>query len=174
MYEWIKESIEFLAFLGAALFFGFKLLSGFFIHNLSVSLKCDRSAVKDSDNDILIVTAELEKGDISAITLHDVQARISYSHHSESITFHGIHRCSHTTQHLGSPCRKVAKIEKQSQSSPLLNLSLGEKASFSCSIEVPAKETVTIELVVLGKRAFIGTGLGQWRSSVIETPIAQR
>ncbi|GMR20959.1 MAG: hypothetical protein BMS9Abin36_1557 [Gammaproteobacteria bacterium] len=174
MYEWIKESIEFLAFLGAALFFGFKLLSGFFIHNLSVSLKYERSAVKNTDNDILIVTAELEKGDISAITLHDIQARISYNQHSVSIPFQGIHRCSYTTQNIGSACRKVAKIERQSQSSPLLNLSLGEKASFSCSLEVPAKEIVTVELVVLGKRAYIGTWVGQWRSSVIATPLVQR
>lgn len=168
--EWIKG----LAFLGAALFFGLKLLSGFFIHNLSVSLKCERSAVNDSDNDILIVTAVLAKGDISAITLHDIQARISYRQHSKSIPFHGFLRCSYITEKLGSSSRKVARIEQLSKSSPFLNLGPGEEASFSCSIVVPAKETVIVELAVLGKRAYIGTGVGQWRSSVIALPIAKR
>ena len=172
MIDFIKDSVEFLAFLGATLFFGFKLLSGFFVHNLSVSLKCQRCLIPDSDNDVLVVTAELAKGDISALTLHDIQARVSYGDYSESISFHGFLRCSFTTQDVGSTSRKVAKIEHLSDSAPLLNLAPGEEACFSCSVEVPTNKTVTVELTVLGKRAYVGKGVGQWRSSTVIPPIA--
>ena len=171
MSAWIKDTVEFLAYLGAALFFGFKLASGFFIHNLSVSLNLNRSPIKDSDNDTLIISALLEKGNISAITLHDIQVCISYGQVKKSIPFNGFLRCSYETKSVGSTYRAVANTDRLSTSSPLLNLVPGEKTSFSCSAEVPATESIVVELIVIGKRAYIGKSIGQWRSSAVSVPL---
>ena len=171
MLNTISPIVEFLAFFGAVLFFGFKILSGFFIHNLSVSLNCSRTSLTDTDKDVIIVTAKLTKGDVSALTLHDMKACISYGEHTETVEFHGIRRCSYKTEKIGSTTRKVIRPDRLSESSPLLNFGLGEEGEFSCSVEVPANETVVVELIVLGKRAIVGTRMGQCRSSTVVAPL---
>ena len=172
MFEsYIKPATEFLAFLGAALFFGFKLFSGFFICNLSVSLKCDRRPSKSGTNDFLTITASLKKGDMSALKLHDMQAQVSHGSTTQCVPFHGILRTSYRTERTGkSTCRKVATLEKVSQTAPLLNLVPGEETSFACGVDVPAGVTVRVEVVVLGKRAYAGWKVGQWRASAVVPP----
>lgn len=167
---YIRPATEFLAFLGAALFFGFKLFSGFFNCNLSVALKCDRRPSKTGTNDYLTITVSLKKGDMSALKLHDMQAQVSHNSTTQCIPFPGILRTSYRTERVGkSTCRKVATLEKVSQTAPLLNLVPGEETSFACGVEVPAGVTVRVEVVVLGKRSY-GWAVGQWRASAVVPP----
>jgi hypothetical protein len=58
----IEETTKVLAFLGASLFFAYKLLSGFLIFNLSVGLKWIRKHKVGSKEDALVLTAVLKKG----------------------------------------------------------------------------------------------------------------
>ena len=93
----IETITKILAFAGAALFFGFKALSGFFLFNLSVALKCERKAKPASDLDVLVVTATLRKGDMSALVLHDIQAKVSFDDKAQMIPFSEIFRSSYET-----------------------------------------------------------------------------
>jgi hypothetical protein len=170
--ESIKPTIEFLAFLGAALFFGFKILSGFFVYNLSVTLRCKREPVNTPGYDLLIITASLKKGDMSALTLHDIQARVSYGKKHIEVAFEGILRTSYRTDSVSAGRRKLVCWDKLAQSAPLVNLVPNEETSFSSYTRVPATETCLVELVVLGKRAYVGWKVGQWRATEIVPPTA--
>jgi len=168
----IETTTKVLAFAGASLFFGFKVFSGFFLFNLSVALKCDRKPKPGTELDLLVITATLKKGDMSALALHDIRAKVSFDDKPQVIPFSGFLRASYETETdatLGFE-RKIASIDRPSKSSPFLNFVPGDESSFSCVTEVPRAATVRVDLVVLGKRVFIGRRIGQWRSSAIVPP----
>jgi hypothetical protein len=166
----IETITKILAFSGATLFFGFKLLSGFFLFNLSVAIKCERKPKLGANVDVLVVTAILKKGDMSALTLHDIRAKVSFDGTSTPVPFSELFRTSHTTDRSLGFERKVASMDHISKSSPFLNFVPGEESSFSCSTDVPHMAIVRVDLVVLGKRTFIGRRVGQWRSTAIVLP----
>ena len=166
----VKTIAEFLAFLGAALFFAFKLFTGFFIFNLSVALKCERKTNVTTGTDGLVITASLKKGDMSVLVRHDIRAKVSYETEARVIPFAGFFRASYHSDTSDGFERKVAVMDTISRSSPFLNLVPGEEASFSCVTEIPSTATVRVDLVVLGKRAFVGVGVGQWRSTAVILP----
>lgn len=166
----IETVTKILAFTGAGLFFGFKAFSGFYIFNLSVALKCDRKPKPSTALDVLVINAVLKKGDMSAIVLHDIRAKVSYDDLPQMVEFSGFLRTDHETDTTLEFERNIALIDRQSKSSPFLNLVPGEESSFSSAIEVPRAATVRVDLVVLGKRMLIGKRVGQWRSSAIVPP----
>jgi hypothetical protein len=166
----IETITKILAFVGASLFFGFKVFSGFFLFNLSVALKCERKSKPTTEVDVMVVTATLKKGDMSALVLHDIRAKVSFDDKAQIIPFSGFLRSSYETDTSLGFERKVALMDRTSESSPFLNFVPGEESSFSCVTEVPRAAIVRVDLVVLGKRALIGRRVGQWRSTAIVPP----
>jgi hypothetical protein len=74
--EGIKNLSEAFARICAGGFFLYKMLSGYLISNLILSLACDRKPT-DVGADFLVVRTTLKKGDRGAVALHDVIAQVS-------------------------------------------------------------------------------------------------
>jgi hypothetical protein len=90
---------------------------------------------------------------------------------STIIPFTDFFRSSYVTDTSLGFERKGALIDDLSASSNFLNLVPGEEVSFSCLVDVPREALVRVDLVVLGRRTFIGGRIGQWRSSEIVLPV---
>ena len=73
--EVVKNVGEFGGFVCAGLFFLYKWQSGYLRPNLSISLQCERKPAVDATKHDLIVRADLSKGDLGSILIHDAQAK---------------------------------------------------------------------------------------------------
>jgi hypothetical protein len=166
-----KDLAQTLAFAGAFVFFVYKVINGYLIVNTSIGLDVARGpSGQDPKSDILVLTITLERGQLGSLTLHDVQARVTWPEKGEAILhFPEILRLSYTAQ--ANPKRKTAILDRQSTNSPLLRLAPGEKTSFGAWLEVPAHLPCSVSAVALG-RLMGGWKIGQWRASRATLPRA--
>lgn len=168
--QWLDAIAKSLAALTAGIFFLWKYRHGYHIIGLKVSTKLERTEISEND-DVIIVTTVLKKGDTGSLSLHDMQARFSWDSHSNCIQFVGIKRLSYATE--TSPAaensRTVIDWSNISTSAPFLNLAPGDEVEFACHCEVPKKSICVVEVAALGVKA--GTQWKcQWRSSAVSPP----
>lgn len=163
-HEELKTAAQILALGAAALFFITKLLGGFMVVDMDLSVVTSRVPHPTQTNkDMLAVKVILEKGENGAVRIHDGQVRISYGQNSskESIirNLQGIKR-------IGIADKKLDWTET---SDTPIQLPPGEKTQFATFALVPKSETCVVECAILGKRSR-GRSSAQWQASAVSLP----
>jgi len=118
----LKDWGQVAAWIGAALFFGYKAFAGYFIIDLSLKLDCERTRMPNGGRDYLRATVTVKKGERGAIELHDLRAAI-FDYHTgakigQSQLLKGVRRLTYGPGEYGS---KEVKPEAISEKHPLLN-----------------------------------------------------
>jgi hypothetical protein len=172
--DWLDAETKALALLAAGGFFVYKVISGYQKVDLKLSLRCERSAVSESA-DLIVVFASLSKGDRGSLRIHDMQARFTWAPDSSvTLPFVGFDRLSfNTTEKDGGKSRKRLDWSRANAQSPFIALPPGDSVQFACSLEIPKKTIGTIEVAVLGVMRGSAT-VAQWRSSYISAPVSTR
>lgn len=164
-----KDWSEAFAWICAGGFFLYKMLSGYLISNLTLSLACDRKTA-DVGADFLVVRATLKKGDRGAVALHDVIAEVSPAAPGEDQA-----KPLAATRRLSSAPSDMKGILKivnsPSGKTPLLNLPPGEETTFSEYFKIPSAKPCVVSVTVLGGwRRDLNTRY-QWRASTVALPL---
>jgi len=185
----VKNWGQMAAWIAAALFFGYKIFSGYFITNLTLKLDARRiQGGKQSSDDYLAITASLVGGNNGVIRIHDMQARVVHSKNSRFLPEPDRSRPVSEIAEMTQPRGKVGKLvgferlstdESKSPSrrtviwgppqAGLLNISTGDACQFAAWTEVPSGDPCTVEVIVVGGR-FFGVKNSQWRASCVSLP----
>lgn len=171
--SYLKDWGQIAAWTGAALFFAYKIVSGYFIIDLSLKMECERRKLRDRAQDYLAVTVTAKKGERGAIELHD--ARLTVFDYStgqkihDSVRFKGARRLTYGP---GVDGYKEVDPEKISIDHPLLNFAPGDEMLFAAMFEVGNAQVVTVEAVLLGRKKFrLPDKFGQWRATRVSLPL---
>lgn len=174
----LDATVKILAYLGAASFFIYKAVTGYFIVNLSLSASCERKRTSNANLDNILLNVTLNKGDRSSLVLYDMKAKVSYARIEEILTFSGINRLSFNEEKSSEVVKRTIEFNRLSKF-PFLRLSAGEQTSFALLIEnVPTDQICRVDVAVLAKKNSIVKrlrrlryGVGQWRTSIISFPL---
>jgi hypothetical protein len=169
MLEHLKDVAETAALACAAVYFGYRARIGYFRVNLSLSVSSSREQCSQSE-DWLVVALKLAKGPNGSLTLHDAQARVTWTGGSRILAFPGIARSSFDTSSVPYD-RRVVSWDRVSAGSPLLKIVPGEETELAVHCEVPRQEVCNIEIVVLGQQTHRNP-IGQWKASHVSLPRA--
>ena len=182
--DYLKTLFEMAALVAALLFFIYKVIAGYLITGMALTISCKR-AHGSPGHDHLAVVATLKKGKTGTLRLHDARARIisfGTAPHIPPRTqikeMIGVERLAFVKDKPKWPWIKTIwswnirrKIDwAVSKSNQFLNLAPGDQAQFACVCDVPSSEPATVEVVVLAWRWF-SVKKSQWRSSTISLPI---
>jgi hypothetical protein len=108
----IKPYVELFAYLAAGGFFLYKLLTGYLMTNLSVSISCVRQCTNKNGKDHLIVTVDLSKGDRGSLNLHDAQVKVRWQGDEDAKSLIGTNRRSLKTETINKV--KIRKVNWKS------------------------------------------------------------
>lgn len=170
MGEAVKVWAEVIAYGSAGAFLIYKTLSGYFITDLSLKIRCERFASADADN--LSVTASLKKGEKGTIRIHDARVRLTNATAGTVLdekTMIGTDRLSFNTD---ASERITATFHRDSKT-PWLSLPPGDETQFAAHFDVPYGTPCLVEVVILGKKLWGGKA-AQWRASAVSFPKAAR
>ena len=170
--DWLDAVVKALAALAAAAFFLWKLIAGYQKLNLKLTLRFERSSLLDNeDEDVLVITASLCKGERGSVRLHDMQARVTCEGRPpKPLSFVGFERLSYYTDALDG-VRKKIYWNQESGSAQFLSLPPGDSMDFACCIKVPRNAIATVEVAVLAV-ASGSSVVAQWRASGVSPPRA--
>lgn len=158
----------------AALFFSWKLITGWLIINLSVIVSVDRKRVGSIE--LLKIRVDLEKGSTDTVWLTGCQARVRRVEPRDLIQDPSI-KCESKGVNFDLADTRRWQIQKDKivwdvpQTGKHLTLSPGEKARFEFAGIVEAGETYLVESVVTGYRAFWRWRGFQWRATAVSLPV---
>lgn len=166
----LHEWGQLFAWAAAALFFGYKLLLGYLITDLSLKVSCERRH-KEGDLDYLSVTVTAKKSERGAIKLDDAKARVRGLTPDNPRELFGIHRLERSNP----DGQNERALIKWTESSGCLNMAPGDEMQFAALFEVPCGQASVVDVVVLGKifwRTWRGGSArwGQWRACAISLP----
>ena len=164
-----KPYVEMFAYLAAGIFFLYKLLTGYLMTNLSIALSTSRQH-STPEQDYLVVSVALTKGDRGSVKLHDCQVKISWTGHQVIKPLIGTDRRSKKAEHFDRSKRSVINWDARSISQPFLHFTPGETSHFAAYSDVPANAICQVEVAILAKKRS-GIRLGQWRASTISLPL---
>jgi hypothetical protein len=158
-----KNFAETLALLSAALFFAYKLFSGYQVVNLSVKLSCIREPSPTLNKDYLAILVTLLKGDRGSLRFYDAQVRVTSEGEKDEIILPlaDIRRLSFQDQKL--------RWDRLSRSVPFIWITPGDEVLFSCYCEVEKGKPSLIEVAISGRKKF-HPKTGQWRASLVSLP----
>ena len=159
----VEQWLKVIALVAGGAFFAWKLLTGWLIINLRMSLKLERSA-KSPDIDYLGITLTLEKGTTDSIWLQHITARANWPNRvnpepidmSDELRWLKVCDNSIVWGNYNSSYGKIA-------------LSPGESTTVARVTEVPVDTPVTVEVAAFGARALWRRGF-QWRASAVSLP----
>ena len=121
------------AWLGAAVFFGYKAWSGYFVVNLSIKVEWVRRSRAGEADDLLQVTPVLAKGDRGSVRLHDVQIRVTPDGGEERVIWlDDFRRLGWVYESQGTLKRGTVEWKEAAARISLLNLTPGEATHFAC------------------------------------------
>ena len=166
----VKTFFEIAAYLAAAFFFLYKVVSGYLITNMSVRIGCNRQSLEGT-SDLLAVTLTLLKGNLGSVRIHDVVVRSNVCRIPEMTDFRKqLWRLGYktNTQEAGHPLKIL--LDTRSISSPFINLGPGEETQFASYSMVPKTEVCHIDAVLVGRRIY-GRAVCQWRISTVSFPV---
>jgi hypothetical protein len=163
--ETAKVWAECIAYGSAGSFLIYKVLSGYFITDLSLKISCERFTSADTES--LSVTASLKKGEKGTIRIHDARVRLTDAVGAalHEKTMIGIHRLSFNTE---ASNRLIATFHRDSRTA-WLSLPPGDETQFAAHFDVPPGTTCLVEVVILGKKLW-GVKAAQWRASAVCFP----
>jgi hypothetical protein len=171
--ETIKGCAEIFALVAAALYFGYRFKTGYFVINLSLSVKPSRQRSPKDGVDFLVVLVKVKKGDRSSLNIHDARVKVRWEGDEKIIELIGADRRKSKVESLGAVQRKVINFQDRAEKHPFIRLTPGEETTFSCYVEVPSGIVCNIEVAVLGEKPS-GQRTGQWRASVVSLPLLSR
>lgn len=158
----------------AIIFFGYKLITGWLILNLSIDLETDRRAIQGEDaSDELSLTVILEKGNIDSFWLNDIDIRVSELQQDGTRMVKGYIK----PYGMKKTHALDGKVAWESDEYPNYVLSPNEKTSFSAYTRVSKRSVILLEVNILGSRPFYGIESKrgdrsiQWRASTISLPV---
>lgn len=157
-----------IALIAGAGFFGWKLVAGWLIANLDISIEATRQA-KNKSEDWLAIKLLLKKGNVDAIHLNHVFLRICDTKSKqlgEWITFSDFSKIQTTDKEYGWII-ETTKPRKYA-------IAPGETFQFGKIVTVPFEEALILEAAVFGKRFLWLNGGPQWRTSLPSLPIDDR
>lgn len=166
----MKNVAETAALALAGLYFVYRTLSGYLIVNMSISIDCKRQRMPGGTGDWLVIEVRLKKGELGTVSLHDAQVQVRAADKVMRAPLTGFDRRSYRTESIGDESRRVIDWDNRSRTSPFINLSPNEEASFGCMTEVAIDQSCVVEAAVLGKRKFSWC-TGQWRVSRVVPPL---
>lgn len=164
--EKIEPWLKVAGILAAALFFLWKLFTGWLIINLQVSLDLKRQRY-DERNDILAIQLNLKKGATDTLWIQDISLRVA----PEDSTFKPIIIEFPELTQLAVAENKLI-WDALSPKAKKLTLSPDESLQFGRAVPVPRDMPALVEVAVFGNRTFWSTGF-QWRASGVSLPIPQ-
>lgn len=157
---WLKVA----ALVGAGIFFVWKLLTGWLIINLKVSIKLDRLP-KSRNADHLAITVLFEKGSTDSIWLQSVSARVKWPGHTDPKPID----MSEEFRWLIVDQKGIGWDQHRDGYGPIA-LSPGEAMSVARAATVPADVPLEVEVAAYGKRTFWPRGF-LWRTSAVSLPV---
>jgi hypothetical protein len=163
-----KVWAEFIAYGSAGVFLIYKILSGYFITDLSLKIGCERLIAQDTDD--LSVTAYLRKGEKGTIRIHDARARLSdvSGNVLGEKAMIGVNRLSYKTD---ASAGMNVTFDRNART-PWLSLPPGDDTQFAVHFRVPSPAMAcVVEVVILGRKLW-GGRVAQWRASAISFPRA--
>ena len=143
-----------LAWIGAAIYFGWKLIAGYAAVNLTVGVT-SRRYKKNDVIDLLVITITFAKGDREAVVLKNIQ--IALTSFGESSTPKVIP--------ITDPM-----IEDEGR---MIRITPGEGATFEHVEEVPSEAVVKLVAMVSGSVGFLTESVSPtafWRGSAVSVP----
>lgn len=152
---------QFVALVGAGLFFLIKLGQGWFMVNMSLSGSTDRRVGEDGTDD-LAVSLTVTKGNYGSAQIHDTVVRVEWDGGSSFAELIGTERLSVSQRRP----YKVNRSFQQSQIRHYYRLPPGEATTWSCRVQVPTGQTCIVEAVVIG-RQWPNRRSAQWRCSLV-------
>ncbi len=161
---------------GAACFFLYKLMAGWFIINMVMGIRTERAPVENTASDHLAVTVTLDKGSTDSLHIQDIKVRIAElgkdaaSPQFREVPISGFKRLAESSD-------GGAALWADSGSPATIAISPGEKAEFATYAQVPHDKAVLVEVVVLGDRFLSRAWNGfsnQWRASAVSLPPADK
>jgi Ca2+/Na+ antiporter len=185
--EIMKGVAEFIAWISAALFFLYKVSSGYLISGLSMKVECRRTTIKGES--FVAVTVITKKGNMGTTQLHDAMIVIrdvsTGAMVGEPTRFKTIRRLACDINK--SPLEIVP--DKISRDAPLLNFAPGDEMQFAGVAKLPDDDLYLVEAIILGKWVVAWTNfipdfldafkkriqksqnfaVGQWRGSCVLT-----
>lgn len=181
-----KDLGQIVAWFAAALFFLYKIISGYLIGSTSLRVSCVRGRVESkSETDYLSLVATVKRGSGSTLVLLHARARVTYAGGQKlpdlrvlpegavvpavaetEVDLVGTRRLSSRR----TATRTEVRFGELSSESPHLNLAPGDEMQFAYLYEVDQSRPCVVEVAVLGKSW--GTWKrSQWRASDISLPI---
>lgn len=167
--------------IAAAFFFLYKIIAGWLIMNMSVSIRTDRQR-RDKDSDHLAVAIVLEKGSTDSVHIIDIRVRVTNLQNQNSIRQE---QSNDETVYQNEDVviagfTRLEDTDRKASWNPSsrrdrLAISPGEKVEYAAYTPVPHDAPVLISVVVLGDRWLSKTWNGyynQWRVSALSLPLA--
>lgn len=166
-----KDLAEVIALSAAAIFFLYKLISGYLIINLTMKVDCERRAINSNKQDILAITVQLSKGDRGSLEIHDATINVECEDRTQEVELLGFRRSTYRPRDDYEKYKKV-NWGVQSNEAPFLRLTPGEETQLAAKCLVPKDKPCAVQAVVLGKRTK-GWKVGQWKAACVSLPITQ-
>jgi len=166
--EIVKNYAQVLAWALAAVYFIVKLVQGYLVIDLSVTVSPTRQHTNDPDLDYLVASVQLVRGDKGSIRMHDAVLVVRQSG-DEQRTNLPIHRFSFRRDGQFGPLLRL-DFAKTSSRVPTLNLAPGETVTLSECLKVRRDAPCVVEAFVLGT-GFASPVVGQWRASAVSLPL---
>jgi hypothetical protein len=156
--EILKTVGEFIGWISAAIFFLYKVGSGYLISGLSLKLQCRR--IRIASEPYVAVTAIAKKGNIGTTQLHDAMIVIRDWSTGTMIgsptRFHNIKRWGCVDIRADT---LLINPVKHSIDAPFLNLAPGDEMQFAGLAKLPDDGVYLVEAIFMGKRIVAWTRL---------------
>jgi hypothetical protein len=151
--EWkdVAALAQALGIAAAAVYFGAKFVLGYLSINLTIKPIISRSTdPAQPDQDLLVVTLELVKGDRAALALEKLEIRLKSGFDAEQAV------------QLQTLVRNGTRA---------LRLTPGESYTFAHVFSIPATQICRIEVFAKGASGLIGRPQAYWRCSAVSLPL---
>ena len=184
------------AWIAAAAYFVYKLISGYWIGSASLRLTCTRTATPPAPDaapapvpqamDYLSVLAVLKRGTgATTLVLHDARARVFLADGKAAVK--SSHEAKEIPADIGQETRLISAkrlssktvsgvyeimLNEVSQQAPLLNLAPGDEMQFATVYKVPRNQPCVVEVAIMG-RSWLTWKRSQWRASDISLPVVE-
>ena len=163
-----KDLATLLAAGAALLYFGYKVVAGWLLLNLTISIKHERQSALNED-DHLVVDLALAKGKVDSARLLDTEMRLTALERDD---IEPLTRVLSSTGRLKFPTGERVKWDEPDIGNPTLTLSTEETINLSEHFRIKPGVVYRIEVVVKGDRFRDRClpSLSQWRAAAISLP----
>lgn len=181
--ELIKNWVEIAAYCAAFVFFSYRVLSGYFLTDVSIGLDCERKrAPGTEDKDYLGISVTLKKGERGGISLHDASVRITSCKANQTfgplplVAIARLNRTAPAQDPVGDAGILRAQIDwtKIPSNAPRLNMPPGDETRLAAFVEVDAGVPYMVEVVVLARTLLLRKlhmRFSQWRAARVSLPV---